>query len=144
MSHGPVDVFAAKKGHVVLIQVKSGSSRIKKEELALLKKWAEAFDARAEVWSFRRRGGLEKKIVRKPGQRPARGESLGRSLRGPKTEPEVTLTKQALKKIGGQVEKNGPARQSDLENETGGPVDEKATLVEDRLSEQTPRQLSTV
>ncbi len=64
MSHGPVDVFAAKKGRVLLIQVKSGSARAKKTELQMLRSWAEAFDAQAEVWSFKKRGRLEKLPVR--------------------------------------------------------------------------------
>ncbi|MHB8566707.1 MAG: hypothetical protein ACYC7D_08165 [Nitrososphaerales archaeon] len=63
MSHGPVDIFAAKSGRILLIQVKSGSARAKKIELQMLKKWAVAFDARAEVWSFKK-GKLEKYIVR--------------------------------------------------------------------------------
>lgn len=64
MSHGPVDVFAAKGGRILLIQVKSGSAVAKKIELDLLKKWAIAFDAMAEVWSFKRRGKLEKLVIR--------------------------------------------------------------------------------
>ncbi len=55
MSHGPVDVFAARSGSILLIQVKSGSARAKKEELELLKVWAEAFNANAEVWYFKNR-----------------------------------------------------------------------------------------
>ena len=64
MSHGPVDVFAAKGGKILLVQVKSGSARIKKDELKLLKKWATAFDAEAQVWSFKKRGRLLKVTVR--------------------------------------------------------------------------------
>jgi Holliday junction resolvase len=62
-SHSPVDIFAAKKGRVVLIQVKSGKARIKIEELRELVKWAEAFDADAEVWHFKGRGNLQKRRV---------------------------------------------------------------------------------
>ena len=65
MSHGPVDVFAAKAGKVLLIQVKSGSSRVGKEELGLLKSYAVAFNADAEVWSFRKRGKILKLKVSK-------------------------------------------------------------------------------
>ncbi len=65
MSHGPVDVFAAKDGMTLLIQVKSGSARIKKIELEIFKVWAEAFDATAEVWNFRKRGKVERIVVRK-------------------------------------------------------------------------------
>jgi hypothetical protein len=65
MSHGPVDVFAAKAGKVLLIQVKSGSSRMRKGELGLLKSYALAFNADAEVWSFRKRGKIQKLTVSK-------------------------------------------------------------------------------
>lgn len=64
MSHGPVDVFAAKGGKILLIQVKSGSARIGKAELDVLKRWAEAFDATAEVWSYKSRGILVREVVR--------------------------------------------------------------------------------
>jgi Holliday junction resolvase len=64
MSHGPVDIFAAKAGRILLIQVKSGSSRVKKHELKLLKKWAAAFDAEAQVWSFKKHGELVKVTVK--------------------------------------------------------------------------------
>jgi Holliday junction resolvase len=64
-SHSPVDVFAAKKGRVLLVQVKSGRARVGGEELMELVKWAEAFDADAEVWHFRGKGNLEKRRVSK-------------------------------------------------------------------------------
>lgn len=60
MSHGPVDVFAAKDGVVKLIQVKSGSSRMKKGDLEVLGAWATAFNAKAEVWYYKKRGRLQK------------------------------------------------------------------------------------
>jgi Holliday junction resolvase len=65
MSHGPVDVFAAKSGRVLLIQVKSGSSRINQAELELLKSYALAFNADAEVWSFKKRGKIQKVTISK-------------------------------------------------------------------------------
>lgn len=65
MSHGPVDVFAARSGKVLLIQVKSGSAKVKKEELELLKSYAKAFNAEAQVWSFRKRGIIQKTSVNK-------------------------------------------------------------------------------
>ena len=64
-SHGPVDVFAAKAGKVLLIQVKSGSSRVRKTELGLLKSYALAFNADAEVWSFVKRRKVKKLKVSK-------------------------------------------------------------------------------
>ncbi len=64
MSHGPVDVFAAKDGRILLIQVKSGSARMKKPELDILKRWAEHFDATAEVWHYKKRKKLQKVTVR--------------------------------------------------------------------------------
>jgi Holliday junction resolvase len=62
-SHSPVDLFAAKKGKVLLVQVKNGSARVKKVEMTELVKWAVHFDADAEVWFFRGRGELERKRV---------------------------------------------------------------------------------
>ena len=59
MSHGPVDVFAAKDGVVRLIQVKSGSSRMKKGEIEILKSWGDHFDGIAEIWYFKKRGKLQ-------------------------------------------------------------------------------------
>jgi len=64
-SHSPVDVFAAKEGRVLLVQIKSGQARVKRDELMELVKWAEAFDADAEVWHFKGRGNLEKRRVSK-------------------------------------------------------------------------------
>lgn len=64
MSHGPVDVFAAKDGVVRLIQVKSGSSRMKKGELEILKTWGDHFDATTEIWYYKKRGKLQRHVVR--------------------------------------------------------------------------------
>ncbi len=64
-SHSPVDIFAAKEGRVLLIQVTSGQARVTKEDLMELVKWAEAFDADAEVWHFKGRGNLQKRRVSK-------------------------------------------------------------------------------
>jgi len=64
-SHSPVDIFAAKEGKVLLVQVKNGQARVKAEELMELVKWAEAFDADAEVWHFKGRGNLVKRRVSK-------------------------------------------------------------------------------
>jgi Holliday junction resolvase len=60
-SHGPVDIFAAKLGVTLLVQVKSGKARVKTEEAKELVKWAEAFNADAEIWHFKKRGHLEKR-----------------------------------------------------------------------------------
>lgn len=65
MSHGPVDVFAAKSGRILLIQVKSGSSRMKPGEVEILKLWAEHFNASAEIWYYKKRGRLQRHNVRK-------------------------------------------------------------------------------
>ncbi|MFH0847997.1 MAG: hypothetical protein V1857_00660 [archaeon] len=54
-SHGPVDIFAAKEGEVVLIQVKSGKGRLSPAERETLRSWAQAYQARAEVWFFKKR-----------------------------------------------------------------------------------------
>jgi Holliday junction resolvase len=65
MSHGPVDVFAAKMGRILLIQVKSGSSRMKSSELDQLIRYAEHFNASAEIWYYKKRGKLHKESVRR-------------------------------------------------------------------------------
>jgi Holliday junction resolvase len=80
MSHGPVDVFAAKAGIVRLIQVKSGSARITVTELDLLRSYALAFNADAEVWSFRKKRKVKKVIVSKRASATISGNPQG-SLR---------------------------------------------------------------
>ena len=60
-SHGAVDVFAAKDGNVLLVQVKSGRARATKEELEELVKWGRHSNGDAEVWYFKGRG----KVVRR-------------------------------------------------------------------------------
>jgi len=62
-SHGPVDVFAAKEGRIRMIQVKSGRGRLKPGDREILKLWAQAYAGTAEVWYFRRRGGVVREIV---------------------------------------------------------------------------------
>ena len=63
-SHGPVDIFAARLGVTLLVQVKSGKARFRTEEAKELVKWAEAFNADAEIWHFKGRGKLEKRRLR--------------------------------------------------------------------------------
>mgnify|MGYP001097664569 FL=1 len=58
-SHSPVDIFAGKDGKLLLVQVKSGSGRVSEEAVKALREWGRAFDARVEVWSFKKRGGVE-------------------------------------------------------------------------------------
>ncbi len=62
-SHGAVDVFAAKGGMILLIQVKSGKARVKKEELEELVLWAKSSNGQAEVWHFKDGGKVEKRRV---------------------------------------------------------------------------------
>jgi len=62
-SHGAVDVFAAKDGKVLLIQVKSGRARATKEELEELVKWGKSSNADAEVWHYKGRGKVVKRRV---------------------------------------------------------------------------------
>ena len=64
-SHGAVDVFAAKNGRILLVQVKSGRARVKKEELEELIEWGKNSNGDAEVWHFRERGKLERRRVYK-------------------------------------------------------------------------------
>lgn len=69
-SHSPVDVFAGKGGKVLLVQVKSGRSRVSGDEMKELIRWAEAFNANAEVWHFKGRGNLLKRRVFEARERP--------------------------------------------------------------------------
>lgn len=62
-SHGAVDVFAAKGGKLLLIQVKSGRARVKKEELEELVRWGKNSNGDAEVWHFRDGGRMERRRV---------------------------------------------------------------------------------
>jgi len=62
-SHGPVDLIAARSGFTLLIQVKKGKARMKPAEAKELVKWAEAFNADAEIWHFKGRGHMEKRRV---------------------------------------------------------------------------------
>jgi Holliday junction resolvase len=66
-SHGPVDIFAGKDGHTLLIQVKSGKSRMSQLDMKILRDWAEAYRGRAEVWHFDKRKGLRKILVHDAG-----------------------------------------------------------------------------
>ena len=67
-SHGAVDVFAAKDGRVLLIQVKSGKARASKEELDELVRWAKSTNGDAEVWYYRRRGEIVRRRVHMAGR----------------------------------------------------------------------------
>ena len=62
-SHGAVDVFAAKEGKVLLVQVKSGGARATKEELEELLEWGKHSNSDAEVWYYKGRGKVVKRRV---------------------------------------------------------------------------------
>lgn len=62
-SHGAVDVFAAKEGRILLLQVKSGKARATKEELEELVKWGKNSNGDAEVWHYKGRGKLVRRRV---------------------------------------------------------------------------------
>ena len=62
-SHGAVDVFAARDGKVLLVQVKSGRARVQKAELEELVEWGKSSNGDAEVWHFKKGGKLEKRRV---------------------------------------------------------------------------------
>lgn len=70
-SHGAVDVFAAKGGKLLLIQVKSGRARVKKEELEELVSWGKNSNGDAEVWHFRDQGRMERRRVYVAKRRPS-------------------------------------------------------------------------
>ena len=82
MSHGPVDVFAAKDQRVLLIQVKSGTGRMTKVEREKFAEWGEAFGADAEIWHFSRNKGLRRIMVNGSGI-PAVVAHNGRPLSAP-------------------------------------------------------------
>jgi Holliday junction resolvase len=62
-SHGAVDVFAAKGGKVLLVQVKSGRATASKEELEELVRWGMSSNGDAEVWYYKGRGKLVRRRV---------------------------------------------------------------------------------
>jgi len=62
-SHGAVDVFAAKDGRVLLVQVKSGKARATKKELEELAEWGKHSNGDAEVWSYKGHGKVVKRRV---------------------------------------------------------------------------------
>ena len=70
-SHGAVDVFAAKEGRVLLVQVKSGKATATKDELEELVKWGKSSDGDAEVWYYKGKG----KVVKRRVHAAKRGES---------------------------------------------------------------------
>ena len=70
-SHGAVDVFAAKGGRLLLVQVKSGKANATKEELEELVEWGRNANGDAEVWYYKGRG----KVVRRRVYAARRGGS---------------------------------------------------------------------
>ena len=62
-SHGAVDVFAARDGRVLLVQVKSGKARATREELEELVKWGKHANADSEVWYYKGGGKVVKRRV---------------------------------------------------------------------------------
>ena len=62
-SHGPVDIFAGRKGEVLMVQVKSGTSRASHQEKELLKLWGAAFHGRVELWKFKKGKPLERELI---------------------------------------------------------------------------------
>ncbi|HYB76303.1 MAG TPA: restriction endonuclease [Nitrososphaerales archaeon] len=62
-SHGAVDIFAAKGGRLLLIQVKSGRARVNRKELENLVSWGKSANGDAEVWHFKDGGKVERRRV---------------------------------------------------------------------------------
>jgi Holliday junction resolvase len=62
-SHSPIDIFAGKDGKTVLLQIKSGKARFNEEDRQALKSWAQAFNANAQVWHFKKGKGFIKETV---------------------------------------------------------------------------------
>jgi Holliday junction resolvase len=66
-SHGPVDIFAGRAGHILMVQVKSGQGRTTEAERTMLRRWGEAFQAKVEIWKFRKGKPLKKETVHDSG-----------------------------------------------------------------------------
>ena len=62
-SHPAVDVFAAKNGKILLVQVKSSNARATKEELEELAMWGRHSNGDAEVWYYKGHGKLVRRRV---------------------------------------------------------------------------------
>ena len=62
-SHSPIDIFAGKDGKTVLLQIKSGKAKFNDEDRQALRNWAQAFNACAEVWHFKKGKGFIKETV---------------------------------------------------------------------------------
>jgi Holliday junction resolvase len=62
-SHGAVDVFAAREGKILLVQVKSGRARATREELEELARWGKSSNGDAEVWYYKGRGKVVKRRI---------------------------------------------------------------------------------
>jgi len=65
-SHGPVDIFAGKRGKVLMVQVKSGTGRASAGEKEILKAWGKEFRARVEIWKFKKAKPLQIEVVYDP------------------------------------------------------------------------------
>ncbi len=70
-SHGAVDIFAARGGRLLLIQVKSGRARVKRAELTDLLSWGRNANGDVEVWHFKDGGKVEKRRLYQARQAPA-------------------------------------------------------------------------
>jgi Holliday junction resolvase len=75
-SHGPVDIFAGRRGQTLLIQVKSGKARMSELDKKVLRNWAEAYNGRAEVWHYHKRKGLKKTVIHNAGRSKQISNSL--------------------------------------------------------------------
>jgi Holliday junction resolvase len=71
MSHGPFDIFAAREGTRLMVQVKSGKGRLDRAGRRELRRWAKEFNAEAQLWTFgkRRKKGHTVTVVWKPKSR---------------------------------------------------------------------------
>jgi len=62
-SHGPVDIFAGRNGRILMVQVKSGKGRATDEERRILMEWGKAYQARVEIWKYKKGKPLERETV---------------------------------------------------------------------------------
>ena len=62
-SHGPVDIFAGRNGRILMVQVKSGRGRATDEERSILVEWGKAYQARVEIWKYKKGKPLERETI---------------------------------------------------------------------------------
>ena len=58
-----MDIFAGRKGQILMVQVKSGKGRATDEERRILVEWGKAYQGRVEIWKYKKGKPLERETV---------------------------------------------------------------------------------